>query len=421
MQEYQIDTRHGLTFYVLRGVALVAVAAALVLLGFGAGVATMWTLGPEIRLAVAGLAPGATEALPEVPVRERLGLLTEVWGILDREFYDPGALDQVTMVHGAAAGLTSSLGDAHTVFVEPAQAAIIDEEMQGSFEGIGATVEMVDGLLVIVRPLPNSPALEAGLRAGDIILEVDEESLEGKTVMEAVGLIRGPRGTVVRLLVQREGTPDPFVVPVTRDKVEFPIIESRVLPGDIAYLALKEFNAISAKRVRSVLRELLEQDPAGLVLDLRGNPGGLLDMAVEIASEFLPKDTLILTEHQRDRNPKEYRVKRSGVATTIPLVVLVNGSSASASEILAGAIRDNDRGVLVGERTFGKPSVQSTHKLSDASSLRVTIAKWYLPSGQTLDDGGIEPDIPVPVSPEDLAAEKDPQLERAVAYLVNGE
>jgi len=194
-----------------------------------------------------------------------------------------------------------------------------------------------------------------------------------------------------------------------------------MLEGDIAYLRLKEFNAISQKRVRSALRELLADDPAGLVLDLRENPGGLLNMAVDIASEFLPEGTLILTEEQRDRAPMEYRVERGGIATSIPLVVLVNGGSASAAEIVAAAIRDSDRGILIGEQTFGKSAVQSTHKLSEGSSLRVTIAKWYPPSRKNLDAGGIEPDIQVVLSEEDLAMEKDGQLERAVAHLLNGE
>jgi len=210
-------------------------------------------------------------------------------------------------------------------------------------------------------------------------------------------------------------------VPITRDKVEFPIIESRMLEGDIAYLRLKEFNAISQKRVRSALRKLLADDPVGLVLDLRENPGGLLSMAVDIASEFLPEGTLILTEEQRDRAPREYRVERQGIATSIPLVVLVNGASASAAEIVAAAIHDSDRGILIGEQTFGKSAVQSTHKLSEGSSLRVTIAKWYPPNREPLDAGGIEPDIRVVLSEEDLAMEVDGQLERAVAHLLNGE
>lgn len=422
MKEYLLDARGVHTYRFWRGVAMVAVATTtLLVIGFGAGVATMWVFGPELRHLVAPALPGAAETLHDPSGQERFSLLTEIWTILDKEFYDPDALDDGKMTQGAAAGLVSSVGDPHTVYVEPRQAAIMDQEMQGSFEGIGVSVEMVDGRLVIVKPLPNSPALEAGLRAGDTILAVDDEPLEGKSILDVVALIKGPRGTVVLLLVQREGTPEPFIVPITRDKVEFPIIESRMLEGDIAYLRLKEFNAISQKRVRSALSKLLADDPVGLVLDLRENPGGLLSMAVDIASEFLPEGTLILTEEQRDRAPREYRVERQGIATSIPLVVLVNGASASAAEIVAAAIHDSDRGILIGEQTFGKSAVQSTHKLSEGSSLRVTIAKWYPPNREHLDAGGIEPDIRVVLSEEDLAMEVDGQLERAVAHLLNGE
>jgi carboxyl-terminal processing protease len=292
--------------------------------------------------------------------------------------------------------------------------------MQGSFEGIGATVEMRDGELVIVRPLPNSPALEAGLQAGDAILSVDGEPLEGKDIMEAISLIRGPKGTAVELLVRRKGKEESFVVSVKREKVDLPTVESRMIK-DVAYIRLTEFNAAAKERMHRDLEELFEQDPVGLVLDLRGNPGGYLNEAVDVASEFLPKGVLLLTERQRGKDEKEYRVKQAGIATEIPLVVLVNEGSASASEIVAGSIRDNDRGTLIGQQTFGKGSVQNTHTLQDGSSLRVTVARWYLPDGQNLDGNGITPDIQVPLTAEEAAADKDPQLDRAVEYLMEGD
>ena len=226
---------------------------------------------------------------------------------------------------------------------------------------------------------------------------------------------------MIRLLVRREETPDPFIVPVTRDKVEMPTVELRRLEGDIAYLRLTEFNGIAKDRVREALEDLLKDDPAGLIFDLRHNPGGYLQVSIDIAGEFLPKGTLLLTEEERDKPPKEHSVKRSGIATDVPLVVLVDGASASASEIVAGALQDNGRGTLVGETTYGKGSVQVTHTFDDDSSLRVTTAKWYLPSGGNLDGNGIAPDIEVPLTSDDVAADKDPQLERAVAFLLTGE
>ena len=402
---------------VFAGIALVT---GLVVVSFAAGMGVMWVLGPQVREAVASAEskPGANTT--DLSREDQVALLRQVWGILDQEYVDPEALDQEEMGYGAVSGLVSAIGDPHTSFVEPEPAAILNEDMQGSFEGIGATVNMIDGKVVVVRPLPNSPAVQAGLREGDTILEVDDVSLEGKTLIEAITLIRGPKGTSVKLLVQREGVTEPFTVEVTRDKVELLTVESRMLDDNIAYLSLSEFNAVSEQKVHEALQGLLKNNPRGLVFDLRGNPGGYLQMSVEIAGEFLPRDALVLTDRERDKPEKEFRVRGDGLATEIPLVVLVNGNSASASEIVAGAIRDHKRGVLIGEKTYGKGSVQNTHALDDGSSLRVTIAKWYLPNGDNLDGNGITPDIEVPLTADDIAAGRDPQLERAVAYLLNG-
>jgi carboxyl-terminal processing protease len=211
------------------------------------------------------------------------------------------------------------------------------------------------------------------------------------------------------------------VVPVVRDQVELVIIEARMLEDDIAYLRLREFNAVSAKRVREELATLLAQNPKGLVLDLRNNPGGYLNMSVEIASEFLPRGTLVLTERLRDADDKEFRVTRRGQALEIPLVVLVNGGSASASEIVAGAIQANGRGTLIGQPTYGKGSVQNTHSLSDGSSLRVTVAEWLLPDGSHLDGEGLTPDIEIePSEPTAGQQADDVQLQRAAEYLLEG-
>lgn len=403
-----------------KGVLLLFLAAFLIMVGFGSGVATMWFAGPEIRRSVEGVFPSLRPQTDEAQAREeRIDILRQAWDILEREFIAPEKLDPDKMIHGAAAGMVSALGDPHTVFVEPISAAIMDEDMQGSFEGIGATVEMVEGKLTIVRPIPNSPAFHAGLLAGDIILSVDDEPLEGKTLMEAIRLIRGPAGTTVRLLVQRKGVAEPFIVSVTRAKVELPNYEAKMLEGGVAYLRLMEFNALASQQVHNALKDLLAQNPVGLVFDLRDNPGGYLHIAVQVASEFLPPNTIILQEEQRGRPIQLYRVRTRGLATEIPLVVLVNGGSASASEIVAGAIQEAKRGTLIGTKTYGKGSVQNTHTLDDGSSLRVTIAKWLLPSGRGLDGDGLTPDIEVPFTLEDAAANRDPQLERAVAFLLH--
>ncbi|MBN1402142.1 MAG: S41 family peptidase [Anaerolineae bacterium] len=421
-QEHTMGPRsHAYSQVLLKLVVRLVAAMVIVVVGFAAGVGTMWFAGAEVRAAVASIAPQRAAQETAVSREERAQILWDIWDILEREYIDPRAIEDDEMIHGAASGMVSSLGDPHTAFVEPVFAAIMDEDMQGSIEGIGATVDMVDGQLLIVKPLPNSPALEAGLQPGDVILEVDGVKIEGLAVLEAISLIRGPEGTIVRLLVEREGVSEPFLVPIERRKVEIVTVEVEVTEDNIVHVRLREFNAIAHKRLREALTEALKQDPEGLVLDLRSNPGGYLEMAVEVASEFLPKGTLILQEQERGEATQEYRVRRTGLALNVPLVVLVDAGSASASEIVAGALRDNERGMLIGQRTFGKGSVQNTHELADGSSLRVTIARWLLPSGAHLDGAGIEPDIVVEYTAEDSAAGRDPQLARAIEYLREGE
>lgn len=420
--EIQAETRRKQSITPGQVIATVFFVAVLVGIGFAAGMATMWVAGPS-RASVSTEAAVATETAV-APFKTGLGssdreqLLDEITGLLEQEYIDPESINPVEMTYGAAAGLVSSLGDPNTMFVEPVQAAIIEEDMQGSFEGIGATVDLVDGVLTIVQPLPNSPAVRAGIQAGDRVLAVDGQPIEGMGLMDAITLIRGPKGTVVALLIERDSIKEPFTVEVTRDEIEVAIVESRMLDEGIAYVALAEFNAVALEQVQQALRELDREDPVGLILDLRNNPGGYLNMAIEIASEFLPRGTLVVTEQQRDQEPNAYTVRRNGQATDIPLVVLVNGGSASASEIVAGAIQYHGRGTLIGVTTYGKGSVQSTHTLRDGSSLRVTIAKWVLPGGRILEGDGIEPDVLVDITPEQAAAGEDPQLDRAVQYLL---
>lgn len=400
-------------------VLTILIVAVLVFIGFAAGMATMWFAGPARASAVAEVPqPTAPATLAPRVNTDRAGLLDEIEALLQEEYIDPESVDSQQMTYGAAAGMVASLGDSHTMFVEPVEAAIMEDDMQGSFEGIGATVDLVDGVLTIVQPLPNSPAVQAGIQAGDQVLAVDGASIEGMGLMDAITLIRGPKGTVVTLLIQREGIEKPFSVQVTRDEIKVSIVSSRMLDNKIAYIALSEFNAVALDQVQDALRTLLKDKPVGLILDLRNNPGGYLHMAISIASEFLPKGTLVVTEQQRDAAPTEYTVRTSGLATDIPLVVLVNGGSASASEIVAGALQHHGRGALIGTTTYGKGSVQTVHTLSDGSSLRITIAKWILPGGRILDGDGLVPDVAIDITPEQAAAAEDPQLDGAVEYLL---
>ena len=403
-----------------------AIAGALILaLGFASGATAMWFVAGRPGLNGSGLSSGtvaSTEPVdPAMTREEATELLDQIWDIVEDEYVDPDQLDTTQLYRGAAAGLVAAVGDPHTVYVEPLTATVLEEDLQGTFEGIGATVKLEDGLVIVGRPLPNSPAEAAGLQPGDAILEVDGTSLEGLGLFDAVAMIRGPKGTVVRLLIQRAGVDEPFIVPVTRDKVESPVIASEMLEGDIAYLQLADFNAQVPRLLRNELREILKENPRGIILDLRGNPGGYLHVGVQVASEFLPYNSVVLHEIRRDATETvDHLASRGGLATDLPLVVLINGGSASASEIVAGAIRDNERGILIGTATYGKGSVQSTHTLPDGSGLRVTISRWQLPGGDQLDGTGIEPDIMVELTSEDWTEGRDPQRDRAVEYLLEG-
>lgn len=351
--------------------------------------------------------------------QERIKLFWEAWHLIEEHFYYTEPLDYDAMVQGATAGMVETLGDDHTAWLDPQTARLMSEDLSGTFEGIGATVDMVDNRLTIVRPLAGSPAERAGLRAGDVIVAVDGRPLGKTTLVEAIMLIRGPAGSTVRLQVQRpkDGRLEEFELEVRRERITLPTVESKILSGGVGYIRLTEFNSLAAGEVQKALRELNRQGMKGLVLDLRDNPGGYLDAAVEIADEFL-EEGLIVTERDREGEGNDYSARRGGLATEIPLVVLVNGASASASEIVAGAIQDQGRGTLIGEQTFGKGSVQMTFALRDGSSLQVTVARWFTPSGRLIDGEGLMPDIVVPLTAEDSDAGRDPQLARALEFLV---
>ncbi|MBC8512220.1 MAG: S41 family peptidase [Dehalococcoidia bacterium] len=366
----------------------------------------------------ASLTPGPTTvaAGPAGSEERAFRVFWEAWHILEHDFY--GDLpDAQEMTYSAVRGVIDSLDDQYTAFLDPEMAAIVREDMSGAFDGIGAVVNMNDdGQLEIIRTFGDKPAARAGLKPGDIVLAVGDTAIEKMSVFEAVALIRGPAGSVARLTIKRQGVEEPFIVEVVRQKIEMPIVESRMLDDDIAYLKLSEFNAQAASKLKADLQSLLAEEPRGLIFDLRDNPGGFLDVAVEIGSQFVSEGS-ILVERLKDGQDRDYPAQSGGLATDIPLVVLVNGASASASEIVAGAIQDADRGILIGEQTLGKGSVQLSHYLSDGSELRVTFARWFTPKGRAIHEEGLSPDIQVDMTEEDIKAGRDPQLQRAIEYL----
>jgi len=351
---------------------------------------------------------------------EDLELFWEVWEIVQEDF-DGQLPPEDELTYAVIRGLLESLDDEYTRFTPPEAAELVRERMEGTFEGIGAFVEEnEEGLTEIVRPMDGQPADLAGLQAGDVVIGVDGESVLDRTLEEVIALIRGPEGTDVTLTIRREGV-EPFDVTITRAFIEIPIVESEMLEEGVAYLRLTSFSANAEEQLAVALEELLAQNPEGLILDLRDNPGGFLDQSIAVADLFLPEG-VVLYERSRTRDDIDevYRAETGDLAEEIPMAVLINAGSASASEIVAGAIRDYERGVLIGETTFGKGSVQLTHTLSDGSELRVTIARFYLPSNESISGNGIEPDIAV-ATPEDLGGENDDQIQEAIEFLTNGE
>jgi carboxyl-terminal processing protease len=378
-------------------------------------IATSYLAGSSAGFILASPVMAEKSVAPPPALEEEFRLFWEAWGIVENEFYQK-PIDPKELTYGAIRGALSTLEDENTAFITPEYIAIIREDLTGTFEGIGALVEMnEDGYLVIVEPLAGRPADLAGLKAGDLVLEVDGVETRGMNLIEAISLIRGPKGRTVRLTIQRQAVAEPFEVEVVRQQIELLTVEYRLLNGEIGYIKLNEFNSQAPRQLRAALVDLLAKNPRGLILDLRDDPGGLVTAAIDVGSEFIAEG-VIMSERGKDTE-EDYEAQGGGLATEIPLVVLVNGGSASASEIVAGAIQDYGRGILIGQKTVGKGSVQVQHELSDGSGLRITIAHWFTPHGRLIEGQGLIPDVEVYITDEDLAKGLDPQLELAIDYL----
>jgi carboxyl-terminal processing protease len=387
-------------------------------LGFGLGrfsqsaVASSWTSSGN----------GAAQGRPLRAVDALSGDFDLFWEAMDlvyRDFY--GEIpDPKEITYNAIRGVVNELGDPNTSFLSPEEAAFFRSSMEGSFEGIGARVEWDEArdTVRIVEPFENQPAWRAGIKRGDLVISVDGETIVGTDLSEAITKIRGPKDTKVTLTIEREGEAEPFEVVVTRARVELPTISTDSLgaDGDIAYVRLYSFNQNAGQLVRQAVTDAMKRNPRALIFDLRGNTGGLLSQAVVVSSVFLEDET-VLIERFASGETETYETEGRAVTDDIPMVVLVNEGSASASEIVAGALQDHGRAKLVGVSTYGKGSVQLPHVLSDGSIIRVTIARWYTPNDRSIDGAGLEPDLVVELSDEERTAGKDPQLEAAVEYL----
>ena len=343
--------------------------------------------------------------------------LFEVHDVLRTEHFNRNNLDTQTLSQGAIRGLIEALDDPHAAYIPPELFSVETERFKGSFQGIGAEVSMKDGQLVITAPIPDNPAEKAGIRKGDIILEVDGQSTKGLGVYEAVAMIRGPKGTPVDLLILHRNATTPVVITVVRDVIKQPSLNIRILTGGIAHLELTSFSETTNEELISALETVHKFQSRGLIIDVRQNVGGLVSATVDVTSQFLDSG-LVFYQIDGSGRRTNYRVREGGIALDIPIVLLMDEFSASGSEILAGALRDHDRATLVGSKTFGKGSVNVQHALSDGSGMYYTIARWYTPSGDVIEGHGLLPDIEVLEDPEGA---EDFQLDKAIEILTYGD
>ncbi len=400
----------------LRILAALLAILIIVVLSFASGfVIHQWLLNhgdnPAAWLITRGARPSSEES-------SHFKVFWEAWHILERDFY--GTLpDDQQMTYAAVRGVLSTLEDPNTVLVEPKPRELEKADLKGEFGGIGAYVSMDADGVVVLTPIPDTPADRIGILAGDILIKVDDTELTPEmSIDDVVLMIRGPIGTTVRLTVRREGQAEPLVFEIERAKIETPTVSWHMIEDvpDLGYIRITLFSERTAGELEGAIEDLKSQGAGRLILDLRNNGGGLLDAAIDVASEFLP-DGIVLYEDRRGQDEKFYSVRGKAHAADVPLVVLVNGGTASASEIVAGAIQDTGRGVLIGEQTFGKGSVQLVYDLSDGSSLHVTVAHWFTPRHHEINGTGLSPDVEVPLTAEDHEQGRDPQLERAIEYL----
>lgn len=356
-------------------------------------------------------------AAPDVP--GDFGLFWEVWGIVEDKFYGDLPADSQT-TYGAIRGALAALDDPYTVFVEPQPRALERAELEGQFGGIGAYIFRDEAGNVLLTPIVDSPAEKAGVQKDDMLIRVNDTPITpDMSGDDVVLLVRGEVGTIVKITVTRAGIADPITLEIERAIIPNPSVTWRILDEDatIGYIQLRIFSGNTAKELARAIRELEAAGATRYILDLRGNGGGLLDAAVDVASAFLPKG-LVLTENRRNANPQLYYVKPTAPKLLdTPLVVLIDNGTASASEIVAGALQDHRRATLIGERTYGKGSVQLVYDLSDTSSLHVTVARWLTPNGHSIDGEGLSPDVEILFSEDDHANGRDPQFLKAIEFL----
>ena len=346
---------------------------------------------------------------------EGIDLVEEAWQVLLRDFADSQHLDDNELAEGAIRGLVEALNDPYTTYLNAEQYELSRTQLEGGFSGIGATITITEGQLTIVAPIAGTPAERAGIRPGDVILQIDGESTSELTLKEAQMKIRGKKGTQVRLLVAHPPEDTPVEIVITRDEIELPSVEWEMLPEHIAHITITNFSERTDSEFALALVDAQASGATGIILDLRYNPGGIVSAAVGVVSQFI-EEGIVLYALDNAGQRIEWQVQEAGNALEIPLIVLVNGHSASASEVVSGAIQDYGRGVIMGSKTFGKGSMNRVNRLSNGGALYVTYARWFTPDGRQIDNEGITPDVEIEMTSEDIENGRDPQLEKALEY-----
>jgi carboxyl-terminal processing protease len=348
-----------------------------------------------------------------------LDLFWTVWAEVEKNYVEEGVVNKEKMTYGAIKGMVGSLDDAYTVFMDPIESKQFSESLNGKLEGIGAELSVENKTLVIVSPLRNSPAAKSGLLPADVIFKIDDKLASDMTLFESIMSIRGDKGTTVKLTILRKGVEDPFDVSIVRDSINIDSVTVEKLKNGIVYLSVNQFSDRTDTEFNKAISDLILNPPKGLIIDLRYNGGGYLDIAVDLLSYLLPTKSKAVEVRQRNDKNEMLYTNGSPKIPDVPLVVLVNEGSASASEILAGAVQDLKRGIVMGTKTYGKGTVQEVETFKDGSSIRMTIAKWFTPAGRTVNKVGLTPDVIVEMKEADMEKKIDTQKEAAIKYLEN--
>lgn len=408
---------------VLRSLALVILPLIALVLGWqlGATYESKQLQSAQQRIAdLFDVSTGSGQIVKTDPEKEvDISLLWSVWRLLSKHYVAPEKMEARTMVYGAVEGMVAALGDPYTLFMTPSDTREFENSLSGTLEGIGAQLDLKDGRVLVIAPIKGSPAEKAGLQPKDEIVSVDAKPVHDLSLENVVSFIRGAKGTIVVLEIARAGVTSPIKMSVTRDAIHVPSVESKVIKtatGSLGYIALNQFGDDSVSELQKAIRAFPVKDLKGIILDLRFNGGGYLDGAVSLVSMF-QKSGEVVTVSRRDSDPEVHVVMGSPLLPDLPLVVLINGGSASASEITAGALQDNKRATIIGTQSFGKGTVQEIIELPGGSSLRVTTAHWLTPSGHDLGKKGVTPDIIIDHTIEQYKSGYDPQLLAAEAWL----